>query len=153
MAGSKLFRSIIDKSNLTDCFRYLYPNKKSATWVGTASNYGLVGTRIDIFYISSSNNDSIIGFETLPCSCSDHNYILLRLKSFTSNAATFGKSYWKFNNDLLRDDEFLKSFRFFWDLISRSSDTTLDWWDNMKKRIRIFALIFLKLEINRFIVI
>ena len=60
MAGSKLFRSIIDKSNLTDCFRYLYPNKKSATWVGTASNYGLVGTRIDIFYISSSNNDSII---------------------------------------------------------------------------------------------
>ena len=69
----------------------------------------------------------IIGFETLPCSCSNHNYILLRLKSFASNAATFGKSYWKFNDDLLRDDEFLKSFRFFWDLISRSSDVTLDW--------------------------
>ena len=55
----------------------------------------------------------VIGFETLPCSCSDHSCIVLNLKSNKTNATTFDKSYWKFNNDLLDDDDFLTSLNSF----------------------------------------
>ena len=44
--GSKTFKTILEKLHLLDCFRYLYPLKRSVTWMG--SN---VRTRLDRFYI------------------------------------------------------------------------------------------------------
>ena len=144
--GSRSFKTIIDKINLIDCFRYLYPNKKTVTWVGKSPvlTYDVIGTRIDRFYASSLIKGMVIGFETLPCSCSDHSCIVLNLKSNKTNAITFGKSYWKFNNDLLDDDDFLTSFKYFWALVSRSSTVTLDWWDKMKEKIRLFCIDYSK---------
>lgn len=137
--GSKSFKSILEKTNLIDCFRHLYPQKRAVTWIRQN-----IGTRIDRFYISSLIKSMIVGFETLPCSCSDHSFVILSLVNNGNDAITFGKSYWKFNNSLLEDNDFLTSFKFFWDLISKNRTVTLDWWDQMKENIRLFCIEFSK---------
>ena len=53
-----------------------------------------MGTRLDRFYISTLIKESVASFETLPCACSDHNYIVMNL------ASNIGKSYWKLNDDI-----------------------------------------------------
>ena len=135
--GSKSFKNILEKANLIDCFRHLYPQKRAVTWIRQK-----IGTRIDRFYISSFIKGMISGFETLPCSCSDHSFVVLSLVNTGSEAVTFGKSYWKFNDSLLEDNDFLTSFKFYWDLISNSGAVTLDWWDKMKENIRLFCIEF-----------
>ena len=56
--GSKTFKTILEKLHLLDCFRYLYPLKRSVTWKG--SN---VGTRLDRFYFSTLIKKSVASFE------------------------------------------------------------------------------------------
>ena len=99
--GSKSFKTILEKLQLLDCFRYLYPLKRSVTWMG--SN---VGTRLDSFYISTLIKESVASFETLSCACSDHNYIVMNLAS--NSGIHIGKSYWKLNDELLNDNKILK---------------------------------------------
>ena len=149
MIGSKPFKTIIEKFNLIDCFRYLYPKKKMVTWmrknVATGNetiNYEIVGTRLDRLYISSILKDTIVNFETSPCSSSDHDFIILTLKS--QGGVSFGKSYWKFNDDLLHDETFCTAFEFFWKIISRSENIDLTWWDKMKATIKRFCIDFSK---------
>lgn len=150
--GSKSFKSLLEKMNLIDCFRHLYPNKRAVTWtrknVGTGNetlNYEIIGTRLDRFYISSFIKDMVIGFETLPCSCSDHDYIVMNLVSNDKDCGiSFGTSYWKFNTDLLDDNDFTSSFEFFWKLISKTDTIGLDWWDSMKKSIKLFCIDYSK---------
>ena len=100
--GSKTFKNILEQISLIDCFRHLFPKKRQVTWMRQN-----VGTRIDRLYISSLLKGMISDFETVPCSCSDHSCIVLNLKSLGNDAVTFGKSYWKFNNDLLEDENFV----------------------------------------------
>ena len=149
--GSKIFKPILEKMNLIDCFRYLYPNKRTVTWTrknvaiqNKKSNYEMVGTRLDRFYMSSLIKDTITGFETLPCTCSDHDYIVLNLTSAKQDGITFGKSYWKFNDDLLNDENFVNGFKLFWAFISNSQTVTLDWWDKTKENIKLFCIDFSK---------
>ena len=52
-------------------------------------------------------------FETFPCQCSDHSFVVLNLVSSGNDAVDFRKSYWKFNNDLLEDENFVRYFRYF----------------------------------------
>ena len=96
-----------------------------------------VGTRLDRFYISTLIKESVASFETLPCACSDHNYIVMNLES------NIGKSYWKIN-ELLNDSDFLSSFEYFWKLISRTDTITLKWWDKIKEQIKLFCIDYSK---------
>ena len=135
--GSKTFKTILEKLHLSDCFRYLYPLKRSVTWM--RSN---VGTRLDRFYISTLIKKSVASFETLPCACSDHNYIVMNLAS--DSGIHIGKSYWKLNDDVLNDSDFLSSFEYFWKLISRTDSITLKWWDKIKEQIKLFCIDYSK---------
>ena len=156
MIGSKQFKSILEKINLIDYFRYLYPSKRSVTWIrenisaGHGLNYEIVGTRLDGFYISSSIERSITRFDTVPCSCSDYNAIVLHLARIDDGESiTFGKSYWKFNDELLDEDSFVSAFVFFWKLTSRTDNLTLDWWDEMKRKIKLFCIDYSKTKNKR----
>ena len=66
--------------------------------------------------------------------CSDHNYIVMNL------ASNIGKSYWKLNDELLNDSDFLSYFEYFWKLISRTDSITLKWWDKIKEQIKVFCI-------------
>ena len=144
MVGSKLFKPILANFKLIDAFRHLFPEKISVTWYRN-TRVGLVGTRLDRFYISSLIKDMVTGFETLPCSCSDHDFILMNLTcTGGNNGLTYGKSYWKFNDEILNDNDFVTSFELFWKLISRTDNVTLDYWDKLKTYIKEFCIDFSK---------
>ena len=143
--GSKTFKVLAEKFSLIDSFRHLYPKRKAVTWsrsnVGTgnnSSNYDMVGTRIDRFYISKLICTSVTSFDTLPCTFSDHSFI--RIKLATNSGINIVKSYGKFNEDLLEDENFLGSFEYFWKLISRTDNVTLNWWDYIKEQIKLFCI-------------
>ena len=147
--GSKTFKVLAEKFSLIDTFRHLFPKQKAVTWsssnVGTGNNtvnYDIIGTRIDRFYISRLICTSVTSFETLPCTFSDHNFIQINLA--TNSGINIGKSYWKFNEDLLEDDNFLRAFEYFWKLISRTDNITLDWWDYIKEQIKLFNIDYSK---------
>lgn len=154
--GSKSFKSIVDKMSLTDCFRHLYPKKRAVTWTrrnvatgNDTSNYDIIGTRLDRFYISSALNDNLTAFETIPCACSDHDFIMINLSSQNEAGITFGKSYWKFNDELLEDQTFVSGFGFFWKMISRTDSVNLTWWDEMKNKIKSFCIDYSKVRNRR----
>ena len=124
-------------------------NEKAVTWsrsnVGTGNNsstYDMVGTRIERFYISKLICTSVTSFDTLPCTFSDHSFI--RIKLATNSGINIGKSYWKLNEELLEDENFLGSFEYFWKLISRTDNVTLNWWDYIKEQIKLFCIDYSK---------
>ena len=55
--------------------------------------------------------------------CADHNYIIMSLEA--NVGIDIGKSYWKLNDELLDDNDFVSSFQYFWKLISRSDSISL----------------------------
>ena len=61
-----------------------------------------------------------------------------------NNGLTYGKSYWKFNDEILNDNDFVTSFELFWKLISRTDNVTLDYWDKLKTYIKEFCIDFSK---------
>ena len=147
--GSKPFKTIIDQMSLIDCFRYLYPTKRAVTCLkknvfGGTSNYEIVGSRLDRFYTSAIFKRDIKSFDTVPCVCSDHDFIILTLSGKNETGITYGKSYWKFNDELLNDCNFVTSFEIFWKIVSRTETIDLQWWDRMKENIKTFCIDFSK---------
>ena len=149
--GSKPFKSVIEKMSIIDCFRFLYPRKRAVTWTrknvatrNETSNYEMIGTRIDRFYISSVLKENLVHFETMPCTCSDHDFIMINLSSKNETGVSFGKSYWKFNDELLDDANFVSAFEFFWKFSSRTDCVSLPWWDHMKDNFKLFSIDYSK---------
>ena len=149
--GSKTFKSVVEKMSLIDCFRHLYPNKRAVTWMrnnitshNETSNYEMVGTRIDRFYISSVLKNNLVSFDTIPCACSDHDFIMINLYTMSEAGISFGKSYWKFNDELLEDSYFISALEFFGKLISRTDCVSLSWWDLMKNNFKLFSIDYSK---------
>ena len=145
--GSKIFKNIIDKHKLIDAFRYLHPNKRAVTWMSKyASNskhdYEYIGNRLDRFYVCNTLSNSILNSDITPCAVSDHNFITLTLN--TNQGISFGKSYWKFNDSLLEDKEFVDLFEYYWQIISRTNNITLEWWDCIKLKIKEFCIDYSK---------
>lgn len=149
MVWSKSFRNIIDKYSLNDVFRKLYPNKKTMTWFrknvnkpNSNENYNFIGVRLDRFYMSNNLISSAKSIIISPCSYSDHDYVIMSLNQ--SSLLTYGKSYWKLNDELLEDDDFISAFKFFWGIISRSKTISLEWWDKTKEIIKSFCIDYSK---------
>ena len=149
--GSKPFKSVIEKMSLMDCFRHLYPRKRAVTWMrknvatgNEKSNYEMIGTRLDRFYISSVLKDNLVSFGTLPCTISDHDFIMINLGGNVDAGISFGKSYWKFNDELLHDKNFTSAFEIFWKIVSRTNCVSLPWWDKMKDNFKLFSIDYSK---------
>lgn len=87
---------------------------------------------------------NLIGCDTLPCVCSDHDFIMMQLNIQNGTGTTFGKSYWKFNDELLEDKAFVSAFKIFWKISSKTETKDLNWWDRMKLNIKLFCIDYSK---------
>ena len=99
-------RSILDamiELDLTDIFRYLYPDKKCYSW--RRFNTTQQG-RLDYFLVSESMLQSINGSDIMPGYRSDHSIVTVCLKRDKVNERC--RSYWKFNNSLLYDKKYIE---------------------------------------------
>ena len=91
----------IEQNNLVDIWRNLNPTKKTFTWQKFNENKQ---SRLDYFLISSSLLPFVQKADIIPSYCSDHSGIELEIDF---SKFTRGKGFWKFNNSLLYDPDYL----------------------------------------------
>jgi len=94
---------IKDEMNLCDPWRGLNPNTKRFTW---RKNNPLKQARLDFFLISSELLNLIDYADILPGYRTDHSMVIIGLNK--CNSITRGRGSWKLNNDLLKEEEYVK---------------------------------------------
>ena len=103
-ARSTLNQLLLDYSYF-DTFRHMQGDKKEFTWFRKG---GEQKARLDLFLASENLRPNITESRIVPTLKSDHNPILLTLDfaKFVS-----GPGYWKFKDDLLKDEEYIKRIK------------------------------------------
>ena len=92
----------IQQFNLIDIWRELHPDKRTFTWQKYNENKQ---SRLDFFLISASLLPFVQSAGIFPSFCSDHSSIELEI-DFSKFVR--GKGFWKFNNSLLSDPQYLE---------------------------------------------
>ena len=93
---------IKEDNDYVDVFRQFYPDALRYTW---RKKNPLKQSRLDFFLISGNLLPSVKLVSIEPRYRSDHSMVTL---NFKFNDFIKGKGYWKFNNSLLYEEEFLK---------------------------------------------
>ena len=88
--------------NLVDPFREMNEFEKRFTW---RKSNPVKQARLDFFLISESLMHNISNVDIIPSYRSDHSTVLL---SFQINEFKRGSGIWKFNNSLLKDNDYIK---------------------------------------------
>ena len=133
------FTSLKKKFNLFDTFRKLHSDLIKYSWQKNKT-----ACRLDRFYVMSSFTNNVNTCNYIPCPVSDHDFVYINFN--LGDSVSMGKSYWKINNSILKDGDFVTSFKFYWKIISRTNCITLDWWDEMKVLIKDFCVDFSKVK-------
>ena len=93
---------LITELELVDVYRYLYPNQKRYTW---RKKNPVKQERLDYFLANTSMTDIIDKCSINPGYHSDHSILELQI---SINTFKQGKGLWKFNNSLLKDENYLE---------------------------------------------
>ena len=136
--GSYQLKNILNDYNLVDCYRKKYPNSREFTW----SSQG-VSCRLDRIYVSSCLYPNIQITQHHMYTMSDHHSVYLEFSSF--NHQKVGKSYWKFNNSLLKDPDYLDYMSIFLEnnVTNHPDDSDmLIWWDDLKQNVKCATIQF-----------
>ena len=88
--------------DLVDIWRQIYPDKRGYTWRRFNS---FQQSRLDYFLISDSLLTDVKGVKVLSGYRSDHSMVFLELES---NRKKKDRQFWKFNNALLKDKEYMQ---------------------------------------------
>ena len=94
---------------MIDIWRVRNPEKTRFTWRRTKP---VIQSRIDRFYISDTMQYNISKTDIIPGIHSDHSAIVLSIKP-TKSLEEGGPNFWKFNNSLLKNDDFTKGLKLF----------------------------------------
>ena len=86
---------------LTDVWRHQHKNVKYFTW---SSVTPFIARRLDYFFFSENLLNKVTNTYHEHCVGTDHKSVIVELKLDKFNR---GPSYWKFNDDLLLDEEYV----------------------------------------------
>ena len=145
---SPALKDLINSASMKDVFRSSYPRLEEYTFFRA----GKAPSRLDRFYISSEIFDSLTAVSHV-ASLSDHCGVKMVLKLNIEHLdipKPQRSTYWKLNNSILVEEDFMSSFGLFWRSILRSKTSFVDiseWWDkHAKPNIKDFCIGF---SINR----
>lgn len=132
---------IMTAYDLVDIWRERNPSDRSFTWTSNISSD--IYCRLDFFLISRTLSHTVSRVSTSASLCSDHSIVNLDIN--VSNVQR-GPGFWKFNNSLLKDQQFLALIT---DVINNvkcvytntGADNT---WEYMKYSIRKFTVAYSK---------
>ena len=96
------FIAVCNKHNITDIWRDQNPREKQYTWYAAASEKR---SRLDMFFVSSHLTGRCSDLQINPSYRTDHNMISMAVQSIESQR---GPGLWKFNESLLKDDEYVE---------------------------------------------
>ena len=109
-------KELVVGKRLLDAYRFKYPGGREFTF----HRPGRASSRLDRFYLSShlAETFSISHIASL----SDHSAVLLRVKLLFNrirNVQGKSQTYWKLNNAILCEEEFLPAFKQLWNELIR----------------------------------
>ena len=127
---SPSLKILVRAADVLDGFRFLHPRKEEFTFFRPGS----APSRLDRFYLSSNLSPNIKNVGHI-ATLSDHCGVSLTLAVndiMIPPRKIHFQSYWKLNTAVLRDEDFMPSFKSFWNHLISSSPLYLDiadWWD------------------------
>ena len=130
-------KSLMGKLELVDIWRLQNPALKTFTW---KSSNPFKMRRLDFFLISDDMQCNVKSCEILHGIQSDHSLVLLKISSIPESQR--GPLYWKFNNSLLTDSNFVDSMRALINELISHHETENDirvFWEFLKYKVRHFA--------------
>ena len=132
-----------DNLSLDDIWRLHHPSDKRFTWQNSS---GKIRCRLDYWLISKHSVPRTSKTDVLSYYDSDHSPIYAEI-AYKNNQKTTGPGFWKFNNSLLNNEEFVTNLKFFLlqakEKHSGTSDKRL-YWEMIKMEIRDFCIRFSK---------
>ena len=96
--------TLLSSQDLIDTWSYIHPNMQGFTWNNPSMK---IQCRLDYFFISKVMGSAIKDVEILPNIFSDHSAITLSMSSVVTGTKS-GPGFWKFNNSLLTDQNYLQ---------------------------------------------
>ena len=99
----RCIKEIMDIFDLVDIFRSVHPDKKAYSW---RQFHSIKQSRLDYFLISDSLKTKILDVNIQPGYRSDHSLVTISLKNV--QLIDKPKGYWKFNNSLLYDKNYIE---------------------------------------------
>ena len=143
--NSPQLADLVTIKNLKDVFRSFYPTCKEFTFFRSSS----APSRLDRFYVAEDLLKKVYSVEHI-ASLSDHCGVRMDMKLNVCTSTRIQKqgrsTYWKLNNNILKDNDFLDNFHQLWSWLQLQKPDygdIADWWDNAAKpSIREFCILF-----------
>ena len=132
--GREVLHELMNKKCLEDVWRRRYPDTRRYTWSRDGKR-----SRLDYWLISKSLDSSIEYIDIVPCTYSDHDMVLVKIKM---NDFERGPGCWKMNATVVKSELFQKCFTNFWSSWREKKNEFSDigmWWDLGKVKIKEIA--------------
>ncbi len=135
-AYATLIKNFMDENDYVDVWRLMNPDTKRFTWRESSRN-GIIQSRLDYWLIPQHMLYNVNNADIISSIHSDHSVIELNLDISDSNSR--GRGFWKFNCQLLTDNEYVnKITQCITDCKAKYKDTVDKGliWDAIKMEIR-----------------
>ncbi|KAJ8018664.1 hypothetical protein HOLleu_43230 [Holothuria leucospilota] len=122
--------------DMVDVWRVQHPGLAVFTWHRPD---GTDASRLDRVYSPPALSPSVC--EVVACPISDHDAVTVSFQPPESWPA--GRGLWKMNTDILTEAEYCKQFKARyegWRTLRPAFSTDLEWWDDVKSRIKHFTV-------------
>ena len=119
---------------IVDAWRIKHQRASQCTWFNADLS---IGSRLDTFLVSKNISSTISSCEISPCVYSDHDFVSVNFE--VANNFHNGPGLWKFNNSLLRDENYCISIRSLIDqhlLFKHVFLSIKDFWESLKVSIK-----------------
>ena len=93
---------ILKENDLCDIFRVQNAYVRCFSW---RQKTPLKQRRLDYVFVSNTLQESVTQIEIIPSVLSDHSAVILKLRPLLGDKR--GPGYWKFNNSLVNDKQFV----------------------------------------------
>ena len=134
----RLIQEIMQSCNLIDIWQIKNPEVQRYTWRQKTEN---IKCRLDYWLLNQNLQDMVCHVDILTNIRSDHNAIELVIKPLRDNSK--GKGYWKINNSILQDAEFIKLIteaKLNWSNEMKEIEDARVKWEFMKYKIRLLCI-------------
>ena len=133
---------ILEENDLFDIFRVQNPYVRSFSW---HQRTPFKQRRLDYIFVQNSLQESATQIEIIPSVHSDYSTVILKLRPLAGNKR--GPGYWKFNNSLINDKQFVSQMNskiedYFHEIMEISNPVIS--WDLLKFKMRQFCMSYSK---------
>ena len=133
---------ILEENGLCDIFRVQNPYVRRFPW---RQRTPFKQRRLDYIFVSNSLQESVTQIEIIPSVLADHSAVILKLRPLVGDKR--GPGYWKFNNSLINDKQFVSQMNskieeYFHEIMEISNPVIR--WDFLKFKMRQFCMSYSK---------